>query len=154
DLGDANEREIVAIAAPPARILAAALLEHDHLVAALVRDHLGGDERAGDRRLAEGGFIAADDHHREGDDLAGLGPELAEAERLVLGDRVLLAARLDDREHRRIPCFFWRGRAALNKVRGAGPALSPGLWRGRRGLSRNEAALAPFVKAGHDEKEQ
>src|SRR5882672_3609757 len=49
DLGDAQHRDLVAIAALAARILAAALLERDHLGAALVLQHLGGDRGAGDR---------------------------------------------------------------------------------------------------------
>src|SRR5262249_23253620 len=117
DLRDPHQREILPVTAPAARILAAALLEDDDRVAARVFDDLGRNEGTGDRRLADGRPVAAAHRHPDGDVFSSLRHELAEAERLIFGVRVLFAACLDDREHRAIPSFLGEGRA-LNKARG------------------------------------
>jgi hypothetical protein len=98
------------MAAPTARILAAAFLEGDNLGAAHMVEDLGCDARPcnrrcpHDRRVAASGVaasrIAADHqnlaefHHR-----ARLGFKPVDLEHVLRGDPVLLAARLDDREH-------------------------------------------------------
>src|SRR5258705_13910178 len=60
DLGDPQHRDLVAIAALAARILAAALLERDDLGAALVLQHFGRDRSARDRGRAQHRLFAAE----------------------------------------------------------------------------------------------
>ena len=104
DLGDAKHRDLVAIAALAARILAAALLERDHLRSALVLQHLrchGSARHAGrakHRRIAAKyqNFAKLHDRADEAFDLAYL-------EYIIRNDTVLPAAGFDDCEHRWIP---------------------------------------------------
>src|ERR1700736_6639161 len=104
DLGDAKHRDLVAIAALAARILAAALLERDHLRTALVVEHFGSHARAGNRGGAKQRRFAADQEHfaqlHDRSDIAG---DLAYLEHIIRNDAVLPAAGFDDCEHRFIP---------------------------------------------------
>ena len=74
---------------------------------------------------------AAEDGDGEGDDFAGLGCDLAQFDRLVGGDRIVLAALLDDREHLSNPVCVGRAtflEQALNKsARGSPRSISRGL---------------------------
>src|SRR5437660_7629905 len=86
------------------RVLPAALLERDRLVAADLLDDLAGDERAGHHRAAHQDVVAAHHQHLgELDDVAELALDLLDGDPLIGGDPVLLAARLDDCEHRSCP---------------------------------------------------
>jgi hypothetical protein len=82
-------------------VLAPLLLEDDDLVAALVLDHLGRDQRAGDGRAARlGAAVAAEqDHLRKLDNVAGLACDLLDLDDIVRRHAILLAARANDREH-------------------------------------------------------
>src|SRR5262245_63523648 len=87
-----------------ARVLAAALLEGDHLGPAALLDHLGGHRGALDRRGPDRGRIAAHHQHlAELDDLARLAFDLLDLQEVLGGDAVLLPAGLDDCEHRSCP---------------------------------------------------
>src|SRR5712675_65225 len=118
DFRDADQHEILAVAALAPRVLAAALLEGNDLRTPAVADDLGRDARAGNHRRAKLRRVAA-----QHDDVAKLhdGARLAldalDLEDLVLGDPVLLAAGFDDCEHR----FFPRSTPALGL---SGPAFS------------------------------
>src|SRR5207344_1981659 len=73
DLGDAEQRQILAVSLLAAVVLAPLLLEHDDLVAAALLHHFGGDQRAGNQRAAHLRAIAAKQQHlAELDDVAGL----------------------------------------------------------------------------------
>ena len=99
NFGDADQRVFVAIAALAARVLAAALLERNDLVAALMRDDFGRNSRTG-HRVAEDGGVAADHQDiAELDDRARRAVEAGDLEGLFGGDAVLLAAGFDDCEH-------------------------------------------------------
>ena len=99
------------MAALAARILAAALLEGDDLGAARLLDQLASDRRAGDGWCADFGRRAVDEHQDllESDDLTGIALELLDRNRIPGSDAVLLAAGLDDCEHRCLPCSTRRG---------------------------------------------
>ena len=102
---DANLREVLTMPLLLARVLATLALEHDHLVAAAVTDHLSRDGRALDDGRADLDFLLAvagqedlvEHHGATGLDVqagdpeagAGLGPEL-------------LSARLKNRVHARL----------------------------------------------------
>src|ERR1700733_1414002 len=104
DLGDAQHRDLVAITALAARILAAALLERDDLRAALVLQHFGGNRSTGYRRNAQHRRFAANQENfaklHDRTDIAG---DLAYLEHIIRYDAVLPAAGFDDCEHRLIP---------------------------------------------------
>src|SRR6202166_4953771 len=137
DLGDTDHREFMAVAALTARILAPALLEGDHLVAARVLEHLAGNGRPGNRRGTELRRVAAQhEHFAEFDDLAWLALHPVDPDYILGGHPVLFAASFNDCEHRsslvfdpgarRIPdrllsvgfsCVF-KGLWALEKARG------------------------------------
>src|SRR4029078_7889083 len=97
-------RNLVAIAALAARILAAALLECDDLGAALVLQHFARARSAADRGRAQHRLLAANQqdfaklHDRT--DLAG---DLAYLEHIIRNDAVLPAGGFDDCGHRLIP---------------------------------------------------
>src|SRR5262245_53249040 len=94
------------VAAPAPRVLAAALLERDDLVATPMLQHLGGDGRAGHRGEAEGRAVTAHHQHlAELDDLTGLALDLFDLELVAGGHPVLLSAGLDDCEHRSFSVF-------------------------------------------------
>src|SRR6476660_4518749 len=59
DLGDAEQRQILAMPLLAAVVLAPLLLEHDDLVAARLLHHLGGNQRAGNGRATRLRAIAA-----------------------------------------------------------------------------------------------
>src|SRR5215475_13587721 len=63
DLGDPHQRKLLAVAALPARILAAPLLEGDYLRATALLDHLGGDRSPRHGWGAERGGIATHDQN-------------------------------------------------------------------------------------------
>src|SRR5262249_35422882 len=99
DFGDPDQRELLAGAPLPARILAPALLEGDHLRPAAVLDHFGRDTGAGDR-IADNRRVAAHQQHfGERNDRARLAVEPRNLQLVVRGDTVLLAAGFDDCEH-------------------------------------------------------
>src|SRR6266481_2423299 len=104
DLGDPQHRDLVAITALAARILAAALLERDDLGAALVLQHFGCDRSARDRGRAKHRLLAAEQENfaklHDRTDIAG---DLAYLEHIIRNDAVLPAAGFDDCEHRLIP---------------------------------------------------
>src|SRR6185437_9696604 len=105
DLGDTDHRELVAVAALAPRILAAALLEGDHLVAARVLEHFAGNGGARDSRRAELGRIAAHDKDlAKLDDLAGLAIDPVDPDDVFGGNPVLFSAGLDDCEHLSSSC--------------------------------------------------
>src|SRR6185437_5834782 len=100
-LGDADYREVMAVTALAARILAPALLERDDLVAAGVLEHLAGNGRARDGRGAELRRVAAKHQHfAELDDLARLAIDSVNPDDVFGGHPVLFAARSYDCEHR------------------------------------------------------
>src|SRR6202022_520195 len=104
DLGDAKHRDLVAIATLAARILAAPLLERDHLGAALVLQHFGCNGSARDRRCAEHRRISAEqENFAKLHDRADIAVDLANLEHIIRNDAVLPAAGFDDCEHRFIP---------------------------------------------------
>src|SRR5205823_6444861 len=61
DLGNADHRELLAMAALAARILAPALLERDDLFAAALLDDLAGHRGAGHMGAADQNALAADE---------------------------------------------------------------------------------------------
>ena len=72
---DAQHGDMLAMAVAAAAVLPAALLEDDHLVQAVLRDHGGGDRRVGHDRRADG-EVAVDahgEHVGERDGAAGFG---------------------------------------------------------------------------------
>src|SRR5262245_3068760 len=105
DLGDADQREFLAVAALAPRVLAPALLERDDLVAALVPDHLAGHAGAAHGGAAHLNAVAAEQEHFELDDIAWLALELVDLDHVVGGDAVLLPAGLDDCEHLSVLVF-------------------------------------------------
>src|SRR5439155_18223234 len=143
-----------AVAAPAPRILAAALLKRDHLVAAALLHHLGGDAGAGNGRHAELRGVATQHQHvAELHDLARFALDPFDPEQLVLGDPVLLAAGFNDCEHRSHPAFdpgartsgpafssrfvVWlQALGAVTNARTERPAPPANLWRRAAELSR------------------
>src|SRR4029077_10852541 len=119
DLGDAQHRDLVAITALAARILAAALLERDDLRATLVLQHLGCHRRAGNRRCTKHRRFSADQQNfaqlHDRTDIAG---DLANLEHIIRNDAVLPAAGSDDCEHRFIPS------CSIPASESSGPAFS------------------------------
>src|SRR6478672_2374212 len=100
DLGDAEQRQILAMPLLAAVVLAPLLLEHDDLVAARLLHHLGGNQRTGNGRAARLRAIAAKQQHfAELDDIAGLARDALDLDNVVRRHAILLAARADDREH-------------------------------------------------------
>jgi hypothetical protein len=101
------------------------LLEHHDLVARLLLEHFGGNQRAGDGRAAGlGTAVAAKQQHLgELDDIAGLSRDLLDLDDVVGRHAILLAARANDREHGLIRLFWawlpalWRGRSRSRKPR-------------------------------------
>src|SRR5262249_28965274 len=91
------------------RVLAPALLERDHLGAAGLLDHLAGDRGTRDRGRADRNVVAAHDKHlAKLDEVAGRALDLVDRDHILLGDPVLLAAGLDDCEHRSFPRVRYR----------------------------------------------
>src|SRR5256885_13437457 len=104
DLGDLYQGIFLAMPALPTRVLAAPLLEGDHLGTAALLDHRCSNGSPDDRRGAKRDGVAAHHQHLvELDDLAGLAVDLLDLELVVGGDAVLLPAGLDDCEHRSVP---------------------------------------------------
>src|SRR5258708_6553440 len=104
DLGDAKHRDLVAIAALAARILAATLLERDHLGSTLVLQHFGCNGSARHRGRAEHWRISAEqENFTKLHDRADIAVDLANLEHIIRNDAVLPAAGFDDCEHRFIP---------------------------------------------------
>src|SRR6478736_4336492 len=100
DLGDAEQRQILAMPLLAAVVLAPLLLEDDDLVAARLLHHLGGDQRAGNDRATRLRAIAAKQQHfAERNDVAGLARDALDLDNVVRRHAILLAARADDREH-------------------------------------------------------
>jgi hypothetical protein len=101
DIGDAQHGEVLAMTAQTAVMFPPLFLEHEDLVATLLRNDLGGDGRAVDQRGAHGllGLIADHQHFAQLDRAAGLGVELLDLDNIVFGDPVLLAAGSDHCEH-------------------------------------------------------
>src|SRR5688572_6047317 len=113
DARDANLREILPVPALAPRVLTAPLLEHDDPGRVRLLDQLGGDGRSVDERRAELDVVAvADEQNLFEFDLApGVSGKLFDGQDIVLGDAVLLAARLDDSVHG--ICLFPRFTSAL-----------------------------------------
>src|SRR5690625_1987091 len=92
---------MLAMALQAARsMLPPAALEVEQLRPALLLDDLGLNGRAIDQRIADRGLVTT--KHQdfvELDGLADLCVKLLDREELILGDLVLLAARLHDSEH-------------------------------------------------------
>src|SRR5579863_9110103 len=63
--GDAQHGHRLAMAVLATIVVAAALLEHQHLVAELVLEHLGGDRRARNQRRARLGLLAVVADHQD-----------------------------------------------------------------------------------------
>src|SRR6476660_6952680 len=137
DLGDAEQRQILAMPLLAAVVLAPLLLEDDDLVAARLLHHLGGDQRAGNDRAARLRAIAAKQQHlAERNDVAGLARDALDLDNVVRRHAILLAARADDREHVSLssltlglesrPCLGRLGRGpekmAGSEAEGADPA--------------------------------
>src|SRR5215472_9217014 len=123
DFGHADEREFLPVAAFPARILPAALLEGDDLRPASLLEDFGGDRGAGNGWLAQADAVAA--HHQdlaELYDLAGRALDLVDLDHVLGGDAVLLAAGSDDCEHRSRP------RVRCRRSDQSGPASFSRLW--------------------------
>ena len=101
DLGDAQDREVLAVAVLAAVVVAALLLEDQHLVALALGDDGGADAGAADERRADGDLVAVAEHQHlaELDDLAGVAGQALDLDHVVRGDLVLLAAGADDCEH-------------------------------------------------------
>src|SRR5262249_53967938 len=150
NLGDANDREFVPIAALAPRILAATLLEGDYLIAARVLEYLTGNGRTRDGRRAELRCVTANDQHlAELDDLARVAIHPVHPDHIFGGDPVLFAASPDDCEHlfrprvrsrrsdcsgpasfsRFVVCFY--GLISPSKNRADPRARAPCLWRGK-----------------------
>src|SRR3984957_7173924 len=92
DLGDAKHRDLVAIAALAAGILAAALLERDDFGSALVLQHFARNGRTSHRRGAEHRRLAANQQNfAKLHDRADVAGDLAYLEALIRRDTVLPA---------------------------------------------------------------
>ncbi len=134
DLGDTEDRDLVAIAALAARILAAALLERDDLRPALVVEHLDRNGRACDRRDAQDRRVTAEHQHFiQLYDRADFAFDLAYFENIIRHDAVLLAAGFDDSR----TSFFLRVQIPASRRESSGPAFCQSLW-----------VYARFVRAG------
>src|SRR5271165_397433 len=109
DLGDAQHGDVLAMAVLAAAVLPAALLEDDHLIQPVLRDHRRGHGGARDGRRAQGqaALIANGQHVRERDRGAGLGFQLLDLEDRVRRNAILLPAGADDCEHGLLD-FPWR----------------------------------------------
>src|SRR5882757_9110582 len=104
NLGDSQHRDLVAIAALAARVLAATLLERDDLRPTLVLQHLGRHGSAGHGGRAERRRIAAEHQYfAKLHDRTDFAFDLAYLEHIIRDDAVLPAAGFDDCEHRLIP---------------------------------------------------
>src|SRR5215813_2339846 len=101
DLGDAEDREVLAVAVLAAVVVPALLLEDQHLVALALGDDGGADAGAAYERGADGDLVAVAEHQdlAELDDLAGSAGQALDLDHVVGGDPVLLAAGADDCEH-------------------------------------------------------
>src|SRR5215813_7958442 len=101
DLGDAQDREVLAVAILAAVVVPAVLLEDQHLVALALGDDGGADAGAAYERGADGDLVAVAEHQdlAELDDLAGSAGQALDLDHVVGGDPVLLAAGADDCEH-------------------------------------------------------
>src|SRR5262245_6017274 len=103
DPGDLDLGELLAVAVPALRVLAAAVLEDDHLLRLELRlDHLALDRGAGHERLADLRLVVLRGEEAdflEGQRRAGLDVALLDADSLPELNVVLVAAVLDDRVH-------------------------------------------------------
>jgi hypothetical protein len=116
DVGDAHDRQVLAMTLLALRILATALEEGDHLRTTGLLDDRAGHGGALDGGRADDGLLAADQQNiLKGDSVAGFGVELLHGDDVVAGNLVLLPARLDHCEHR-VSLVF--GRASVE----TGPA--------------------------------
>src|SRR5919109_709539 len=101
DIGDAQHRLTLPMAALAAVVVAAVLLEDQHLVGLGLIQHLGHDRSALHQRRADlqVGIFAHHQDFAERHVGAGFDFQLLDQNDVVLGDLVLLAARLDHCEH-------------------------------------------------------
>src|SRR5262245_6619214 len=100
DLGDAEQRQILAMPPLAAVVLAALLLKHDDLATASLLHHLGGNQRASNGRAARLRAVAAKQQHlADFDDIARLARDALDLDNVVRRHAILLAARANDREH-------------------------------------------------------
>src|SRR5688572_20201432 len=101
DVGDAQHRLELPVAALAAIVVAAMLLEDQHLVGLGLVEHLGHDRSALHQRRADlqVGIFAHHQDFAERHIGAGFDFQLLDQNDVVLGDLVLLAARLDHCEH-------------------------------------------------------
>src|SRR5208283_2074370 len=102
DAGDLDDRQILPVTALALGILAAPLLERDHLRPAGLLDDLAGDACARHVRGADGVGRAVEQRQNlvENHLRAGFAGQGHDGDLFFGGDRVLLAAGLDDCEHR------------------------------------------------------
>src|ERR1700722_1068633 len=123
DLGDPHQGIFLPVAALAPRVLASALLERDDLRAAALLEHLAGNGRTRDRRAAKRWRIAAHHQHlAELDYVSGVAGDSCDLQLVFEGDAILLAPRLDDREHR----FHPRVRSRCSED--SGPAFWQSGW--------------------------
>src|SRR6185295_4900488 len=101
DIGDAQHRLELPVAALAAIVVTAVLLEDQNLVGLGLVQHLGGYRSAFHQRRADRQVRILADHQNlvEGDVVAGRDLELLDQNDVVHGDLVLLAAGLDHCEH-------------------------------------------------------
>src|ERR1700722_3821280 len=105
-VGHAHDREVLLVAALTLRILAPALLEGVNLRPARLLDDLADDAGASNPRRADvaGRAVEQGQHLVEHDPSARFAGQQHNRDRILGGDLVLLAAGLDDCEHRSFPC--------------------------------------------------
>src|SRR5579859_1239506 len=117
DVGDAQNGQLLAMTLLTAIILPALLLEDDDLVGTSLFEHGRGDGGAGH----DGRANLVTDHQNliERDGLAGFTRELFDADDVVGGNLILLAAGLDDCEHDSLPFIQTKPDAALQVTRSA-----------------------------------
>src|SRR6201996_9579733 len=111
DVGDAQNGQLLAMTLLTAIILPALLLEDDDLVGASLFEHGRGDGGASHDGRAD----LVTDHQNlvERNGLAGFTRELFDADDVVGGNLILLAAGLDDCEHDSLPFIQTKPDAAL-----------------------------------------
>ena len=105
---------MLAMAIAAAAVLAAALLEDDDLVEAVLRDHGRGNGRIDNQRGANGqvAIDAYGQHVVERDGATGLGIQLLDFQDRVRGNTILLSACADDSKHRiKLSRHYKKGRS-------------------------------------------
>src|SRR5436853_6033699 len=98
ETGHAHHREVLPMTLLPAIVLAALLLENEHLLGALVPHDLPDHAHSGNERLADlqTAVAGGEQHLFEREGRAGLARELLETDDVAGAHAVLLAARTND----------------------------------------------------------